>query len=296
MIPDEHELMAKRKSGRWRSGRGRRGSGGAASRKRDVVMHVSVAICIAFVGAAFVGMLTTPHDPLRPYVPMQPPSSEFLLGTDEIGRDILSRIIVGSRYSLLVSGLSVTIAVLLGTAIGLFAGYYRTGEALLMRAMDALWAYPSILLALGLGVALGPSVTTLVLAIGIALTPVYARLVYGQSLSIKQNDYVSAAVALGASGTRVQLCHILPNLVGPVIVQSTLNLGTAILFEASLSFLGMGIQPPTPSWGAMLRSAYVWMELAPWMALAPGLAIYAIVIALNLLGDRLRHRLDPRKR
>lgn len=265
-------------------------------RRRDAVLLASLIICGLFVVLAIFGVSLAPHDPLRPYMAMRPPSPEFLLGTDEIGRDILSRVIIGSRYSLAVAGLSVSLAVLLGTAIGLAAGYYRFAEALAMRTMDALWAYPSILLALGLGVALGPSILTLVLAIGVALTPVYARLVYGQTLSIKQNDYVTAAVALGASAFRVQTRYILPNLIAPVIVQSTLNLGTAILFEASLSFLGMGIQPPAPSWGAMLRSAYVWMELAPWMALAPGVAIYLVVVAFNLMGDRLRHRLDPKNR
>lgn len=258
---------------------------------RGLVVLSVLMLMVACVAA--LAPLVSPYDPLDPILPLQPPSGQFLLGTDEIGRDLMSRLIFGARVSLSVAGLGTLIAAGLGTAIGMFAAYFRSADALLMRVMDALWAYPSLLLALGIGVAIGPGFTTLVVTIAVVNIPVFARLTYGQTLAAKQYDFVTAAVALGASHARV-LWRLLPNVAAPVIVQVSLSFGAAVIFEASLSFLGMGIQPPTPSWGSMLRSGYRWMELAPAMAVAPGLAIYFVVMVTNLLGDRLRSALDPK--
>lgn len=192
--------------------------------------------------------------------------------------------------------IAVAISTLIGSFIGLIAGFIKVLENPLMRLMDAIWTYPSILLGLGIGAAIGGGLFTVILTIGIVYTPIYARLIYGQTLSVKEYDYVTAVVAMGGSQIRILLKHILPNIVAPVIVQFSLNVGTAIVFEAGLSFLGVGIQPPEPSWGIMLRSGYRFMETAPWLAFVPGMAIYIIVATLNILGDQLRVILDPKQK
>lgn len=255
-----------------------------------------LAILALYIATAVFAPWVAPHDPYWPGLPLQPPSTEHPFGTDQIGRDILSRTIFGARVSLLVGIASVGLGSLVGVCLGLIAGYAPRIEPLIMRLMDALWAYPAVLLALGLGVAVGPGFLTVVAAIAIVYTPVFARLAFSQTKSIKEREFVSGAVALGAGAPRVVVRHILPNILAALVVQFTLSVGTAMIFESTLSFLGLGIQPPTPSWGVILRNGYSWMHMAPWIAVAPGIAIFGIVLVLNLLGDRLRIALDPRNR
>jgi peptide/nickel transport system permease protein len=225
------------------------------------------------------------------------PSWAHPAGTDELGRDVFSRVIDGSKVSIRVGITSVAVAVGVGVPIGLFAGYSRGWiEWVLMRAMDGLMAIPAILLALIVAAALGPSLTNLMIAVGIVFTPSFARLVHGQTLSMRERDFVVAALVAGCSTHRIIFRHILPNVMSPVIVQASLVLGWAIIIEASLSFLGLGVQPPTPSWGSMLRSGYSFVELQRWLAFAPGIAITIVVLSLNLFGDELRSWLDPVQR
>jgi peptide/nickel transport system permease protein len=263
-------------------------------RRINFVTALLVLVVGAYVGVAIFAPWVAPYDPFQPIMPLSPPSPEHWLGTDQIGRDVLSRTIFGARASLMVGLASVAIGVLVGTTLGLTAGYVRRLEPLIMRLMDALWAYPAVLLALGLGVAVGPGFLTVVSAIGIVYTPVFARLAFGQTLAVKEREFVVGAEALGARPARVVLRHILPNIQAALVVQFTLSVGTAMIFESTLSFLGLGIQPPTPSWGVILRNGYSWMHIAPWIAIAPGIAIFGIVLSLNLLGDRLRVLLDPK--
>lgn len=257
---------------------------------------ILVLLVLSYVIAAVLAPWVAPHDPYKPITPLSSPSATHLFGTDQIGRDVLSRTIYGARVSLLIGVVSVAIGAAVGTALGLLAGYVPRLEPVVMRVMDALWAYPAVLLALGLGVAVGPGFWTVVAAIGIVYTPVFARLAYGQTLAAKEREYVTGAISLGASSFRVVLRHIFPNIQAALLVQFTLSVGTAMIFESTLSFLGLGIQPPTPSWGVILRNGYSWMHIAPWISVAPGVAIFGIVLALNLLGDRLRVALDPKSR
>ncbi|MBF6595147.1 MAG: ABC transporter permease [Thermaceae bacterium] len=225
----------------------------------------------------------------------QAPSSKHLLGTDELGRDIFSRVLFGARVSLVAGLISVSIALVLGGLIGLVAGFYGGWlDNLLMRLTDAMLAFPFLVLAIALAAVLGPSLQNTLIAIGIVTTPVFARLVRGQALAERPRDYVQAAVALGGGDLRILLRHLLPNITGPLIVQVSLSTAAAVLAEATLSFLGLGIQPPTPSWGSMLNAARGYLAYAPWMAIFPGLAIFLAVLAFNLIGDGLRDALDPR--
>jgi peptide/nickel transport system permease protein len=249
------------------------------------------------LGAVLVAVLArflSPHSPVDIFpMPMSPPSAEFLLGTDYLGRCLLSRIIYGAQVSLGVAVSSVAISLTLGIFLGLLAGYYEgvLGGAIL-RGMDILLSFPLVILALGIIAMLGPSVTNLILTIGVVYTPTFVRLVNGSVLSVKRNEYVTAAKALGSRDARVLSFHILPNIVAPIIVQTSLTFSTAILVESALSFLGMGTQPPTPSWGAMISESRTMMELAPWTVIYPGLALSLTVIGLNLLGDGLRDAFD----
>ena len=225
----------------------------------------------------------------------QAPSAKHWLGTDELGRDIFSRVLFGARVSLVAGLISVSIALVLGGLIGLVAGFYGGWlDNLLMRLTDAMLAFPFLVLAIALAAVLGPSLQNPLLAIGIVTTPVFARLVRGQTLAERPRDYVQAALALGGGDGRILLRHLLPNILGPLIVQVSLSTAAAVLAEATLSFLGLGIQPPTPSWGSMLNAARGYLAYAPWMAIFPGLAIFLAVLAFNLIGDGLRDALDPR--
>ncbi|TYC60714.1 ABC transporter permease [Rhodobacterales bacterium] len=224
----------------------------------------------------------------------KPPSAAHWLGTDEIGRDILSRMIWGAQASLLAGVVSVFIAVLIGVPFGLLSGYFGgwTDQAI-SRVTDALLATPFLILAIALAAFLGPSLTNAMLAIGLSAMPIFVRLTRGQVLAVKTEDYVEGARAVGLTHVAIMARYILPNVFAPVLVQATLTVATAIIAEASLSFLGLGQQPPAPSWGSMLNVAKNFMEQAPWMAWWPGAAIFLVVLGFNLLGDGLRDALDP---
>ncbi len=267
-------------------------------RKRPVGA-LAFGIILLLAISAIASPLLAPYDPLvQDYnVLLKGPSAEHWLGTDQVGRDLLSRIIYGARISFLVGVVAVGIAICVGTPLGLFAGYSRgLGDEVIMRIIDALAAFPNLILALAIVAVLEPSLTNVMVAVGITSTPLYARLMRSQVLSLRERDFVLAATSTGASDLRIMLRHILPNATSPLIVQSTLGLGFAILAEASLGFLGVGVQPPTPTWGSILNQGAPLIERAPWLAIAPGIAIFVLVLAFNLLGDALRDHLDPRTR
>ncbi len=257
----------------------------------------SLAIVLVVVFAAVFAGIIAPYDPnLQDYSAFtKAPSWQHLLGTDDLGRDVLSRIIYGSRVSLEVGIIAVGIALVAGVAIGLVAGYWGGAlDDVLMRVMDAVQAFPGLILALAITAALGPGITKVMIAIGVVGTPVFARLTRAQVLSVRERDYVIASRALGAGPLRTILQHVWPNVTAPLIVQATLLVGGAIISEASLSFLGVGVQPPTASWGSMLQTGYQYMQVAPWLSIFPGLAIFLTVLSFNFLGDALRVALDPR--
>ncbi len=264
--------------------------------------RIGMAGALIVLGTILVALLAPllapyPMDEVHAKWRLYPPNEYFLLGTDEFGRDILSRIIFGSRISLQVGLISVGIALLLGSILGLLAGFYGGRvDNLIMRAMDVLFAFPAILLAIAIMAMLGPGIMNAMIAIGIVYAPSFARLARASVLSLKEKEFIEAARALGVSNLRIILRHITPNMVAPVIVQTTFNLSTAILTEASLSFLGLGTPPPNPSWGSMLSASRRYVELDPWPAIFPGLAIMILVLGFNLLGDGLRDVLDPRLR
>ncbi len=238
-----------------------------------------------------------PYDPLAmlPGQQFLPPGSGHLAGTDLFGRDVACRLLHGGRLTLGIGALAVLIAGLPGTALGLIAGYYgRWADRLITWLVDVMLAFPTILLALTIIAALGPGGPNVVLAVGLAGIPNYTRLVRGQVLSARRQPYVRAALTVGCTDRRILLRHILPNILGPLVVLATLDLGWAILNASALSFLGLGVQPPTPEWGAMLNEGRGYLRNAPWVSAAPGLAITLTVLAVNLLGDSLRDALDPR--
>ena len=222
-------------------------------------------------------------------------SSEHLLGTDQLGRDTLSRLIYGARVALLVSVGSIGLGVLIGVPLGLIAVYFGGWtDDIIMRLMDSLVVFPSLLIAVALAAALGGSITTIIIAIGVANVPWMARVIRSQGLSIREMDFVAAAEAGGMSPARIILRHILPNSLAPVIVQSTLSMGYAVLVEATLGFIGVGVRPPTPTWGNMLYDAFPMLEQQPMLSIFPGLAIFLLVLSFNFVGDALRDVLDPR--
>src|SRR5438034_215987 len=230
-------------------------------------------------------------------VVLRPPSRSFPLGTDELGRDVLSRVIHGARISLRIGIVTIGIALVLGTVIGVLAGFYGgVIDGVLMAVMEVLLAFPQILLAMAILAMLGPSLTNAMIAVGLSAVPVYARTARGTTLSVRAMDYVEAARAIGVGDGRILARHVLPNMISPVVVLATAGVGIAILIAAGLSYLGLGAQPPTPEWGAMLSQARAYLRNAWWMATFPGLAITLVVISLNLCGDWLRDLLDPRLR
>lgn len=227
----------------------------------------------------------------------KPPSWAHWMGTDEIGRDVMSRMIWGAQASLLAGVISVGIAVLAGVPLGIVAGYFGGWtDAVISRCTEALLAAPFLILAIALAAFLGPSLTNAMIAIGISATPIFIRLTRGQVLSVKSEDYVDSARAIGLPTRKILTRYILPNVMPPILVQATLTIATAIIAEASLSFLGLGQQPPSPSWGSMLNTAKNFLSQAPWMALWPGISIFLVVLGFNLLGDGLRDALDPHER
>jgi peptide/nickel transport system permease protein len=256
-----------------------------------------LAVLVAVTLIALMADVVAPYNPnqIQPVGILSAPSLTHPLGTDAIGRDVLSRIVYGARASLLAGVVSVAVALTLGVVVGLVAGYNGGwGDDLLMRMIDALYSFPALLLALAITAILGPGLTNVMLAIGIVFTPSFARLARGQSLSVRERDFVTAARVTGAGPWRIMGAHIWPNVTAPIIVLASLQVAAAIVIEAGLSFLGLGVQPPAPSWGSMLKEGYQYMEQAPWLAFAPGAAIFLTVLAFNLFGDGLRHALDPR--
>jgi ABC-type dipeptide/oligopeptide/nickel transport system permease subunit len=243
--------------------------------------------------------LVAPYDPLEVDLKniREAPSWEHWLGTDTLGRDVLSRIIYGSRSSLLVGIVAVGVAAAIGMTLGLIAGYFGGAtHSVIMRFIDAMMAIPMILLALTIAALLGSGLTNIVIALGIAMIPPYARLMSAQALSIREHDYVAFARAIGASDLRTMVQHVAPNCFPPLIVLMTMMMGGAILAEAGLSFLGVGVRPPTPTWGGMVSEGYRYLLTSPWLSIAPGVAIMFTVFAFNMVGDGLRDALDPRLR
>ncbi|MBY0294788.1 MAG: ABC transporter permease [Methylobacterium sp.] len=260
---------------------------------------IGLAIVVAVVGMAVLADLIAPYDPTATDwgAVRAAPSLAHPFGGDEVGRDVLSRIIYGARASLRAGLVSVGLAVALGLPIGLVAGYAGGWvDAAIMRLTDALLAIPFLILAIALAAFLGPSLTNAMLAIGLSATSIFVRLTRAQVRAVAAEEFVEAARAVGNPPWRIALVHILPNIVPAILVQATLTIAAAIIAEASLSFLGLGQQPPEPSWGAMLNVAKNFMEQAPWMAIWPGVSIFLAVLAFNLLGDGLRDALDPRQR
>jgi peptide/nickel transport system permease protein len=265
-------------------------------RKGAVFALVVIAI---FVSAAVLAPLISPYNPdLQTWTAVrEAPSAFHWFGTDDVGRDVLSRVIFGARASLLAGGISVAIALLVGVPVGLISGYLGGFiDALFSRITDALLACPFLILAIAFAAFLGPSLGNAMIAIGITTTPIFIRLTRGQVMAVKVEDYVEAARAVGNPHWRIALVHILPNILPALLVQATLSIAAAIIAEAALSFLGLGQQPPAPSWGSMLNAAQRFLVNAPWMAIWPGLAIFLTVLSFNLVGDGLRDALDPRSR
>jgi ABC-type dipeptide/oligopeptide/nickel transport system permease subunit len=246
---------------------------------------------------AVLAPLLAPYDPLRQDVNslLAPPGSLHLLGTDNTGRDVLSRVIWGSRVSLVAGLLSVAIAVVAGCAIGLAAGYWGGRlDGVLMRFIDAVLSFPALVLALALAAVLGAGLGGVLIALGVVYTPTFARLMRGQVLTVRTREYVHAARLLGGADSWILRRHILPNTSTPIVVQASLSVGFAILAEASLSFLGLGVQPPDPSWGSMINAGRGYLQQAPWLVFGPGAALFLTVLGLNFLGDGVRDALDPR--
>jgi peptide/nickel transport system permease protein len=257
---------------------------------------LGLAVVSALVLLAVFARQVAPHDPVRQDLPLalQGPSWPFPLGTDEFGRCVLSRILFGARISLVVGIIATAIGAGAGTLLGLAGGYFRGLDGVVMRSMDVLLAFPGILLAIAIMAALGPSLPNVMIAVGIRSIPSFARVTRSMVLSLKELDFVQGAHALGAGHPRVLFCHILPNSVSPLLVFSSMQVATAILLAAILSFLGLGVQPPTPEWGKMVSDGRAYLLEAPHVSLFPGLAIFIAVMGFNCLGDGLRDALDPR--
>ncbi|MGH7159068.1 MAG: ABC transporter permease [Acetobacteraceae bacterium] len=261
--------------------------------------RIGLAIVVVFLFLCAAAPLVAPHDPYAQDLmsALAPPSWAHPLGTDQYGRDVASRVLYGARYALFAIVVGDGLALALGTAMGLSAGYLGGAvDAVIMRLTDVLLAFPYLLLALIIVAALGPSLLHSLIAIGIVYTPQYARLVRGQVLSVRQSDYVRAARALGASSRRIVLRHVAPNSLSPVLIMATLQAGSVVVETAGLSFLGLGAQPPSPDWGALLADGQNYFLTAWWIATFPGLAIFVAVLGFNLLGDALRREFDPRAR
>jgi len=268
-----------------------------ASRLAAVMRWAPAGFLLLVLLAAIFADLLAPYDPNKQDLAnlLSPPSWQHLLGTDTLGRDVLSRMIYGSRISLLVGISSVAVAMIIGVLLGIGSAMVggRTGEAI-MRLADLSLTLPGILIALAVAATVGPSLTNVILIIALLYWAQFARMVRGEALSIRERDYVQAAIAVGCGPMRVLRLHILPNLVNTVIVLATLEVAAAVLLESTLSFLGVGVPPPTPTWGSMVSEGRAYVELGWWVITFPGLAIMLTVLAVNLLGDVLRDRLDPK--
>ena len=277
-------------AGRWRQA--------ARKLKRRPAALSGLAVVVFFVLLALLAPWVSPYDPVATSwsAIRKAPSAAHWFGTDEIGRDVLARVVWGTRASLAAGIVSVSISLAIGVPIGLAAGFIGgLTDGLISRVTDAFLACPFLILAIAMAAFLGPSLTNAMIAIGVSATPIFVRLTRAQVINVTVEDYVEAARARGNPPWRIAIRHVLPNVIPPLIVQTTLAVAAAIIAEASLSFLGLGQQPPAPSWGSMLNTAKNYMDQAPWMAIWPGLAIFVLVLAFNLLGDGLRDALDPRR-
>ena len=266
---------------------------------KDPKSAVGLVILGVFVALAIIGPAIAPYGENEQdrTMSLAPPSATHWLGTDRLGRDVFSRVIYGARISVTIGVIAVGVSLAIGVPFGLVAGY--AGGAIdeaLMRFVDAWVAFPALILLLGVIAIIGPGTQNVMIAIGISSFPIYARLIRGQTLSVKERDFVLAARSLGARSDQIMLRHILPNTVQPIIVQGSLAVGSAVLAEAGLSFLGIGVKPPTATWGVIIQEGFTVIRSNPWISVAPGIAITLFVLAVNLLGDRLRDVLDPRLR
>jgi peptide/nickel transport system permease protein len=258
---------------------------------------VGMIVLVGAVGVAVFAPFVAPYDPLKQDLAnlLAPPSASHVLGTDNVGRDILARVIWGARVSLIAGAGSVAIAALAGCLLGLLAGYWRGPvDDLVMRIMDAVLSFPALVLALALGAVLGAGLGSVLIALGVVYAPTFARLMRGQVLTIRMREYVQAARLLGAPDWRILQRHVLPNAATPIVVQASLSVAFAILAEASLSFLGLGVRPPEPSWGGMINAGRGYLQQAPWIVFGPGAALFVTVLGLNFVGDAVRDALDPR--
>jgi peptide/nickel transport system permease protein len=287
-LPLRQEGLSRRGGWHHRVVRGLRGS-------RAGVIGALVVGLLLLLSA--IGPLIAPYDPLAQDYDalLSPPTLAHPLGTDNLGRDNLSRLLYGAQISLQVGILTVALAALTGVTAGLVAAQFRGAvDQVIMRVVDGIMAFPSLMLALALLTVLGPNLRNVILAIAIGNFPKFARLARAQALAIGASDYILAARVVGASHKRTIAHHVWPNATDPIIVQASLTIGSAIILEAGLSFLGLGVQPPTPTWGWMLKSGYPFIQTAPWVPIVPGMAIFLTVLGFNLLGDALRDALDPR--
>ncbi len=258
---------------------------------------VGLVIFLIVAFAAVAAPLLSPHDPVEQNIlyKLKPPTAEYPLGTDAFGRDILSRLLYGARISLVIGFVSTIVAMLIGSLIGILAGWYGGRfDILVMQTMDMLLAFPSLILGLLIVAMLGPSMTNIILAIALTSVPAFARIARAPTISVKEREYIEACRALGYSDARIMGGHILPNIFPEILVMGSLWLANAIRTEASLAFIGLGVKPPTPTWGGMIREGFENILDSAWLAVAPGLAILVVVFALNLLGDGLRDAIDPK--
>ena len=256
---------------------------------------IGFAVFIGIIVVSALAPWISPYDPNAPntLALIKPPSAAYWMGTDELGRDVFSRIIYGTRISLVVGVIAVMMALALGSVLGLISGYWRgVGDHVIMGVMDSVWAFPTLILALAITAALGPSLINVTIAIGLVFTPGFARLVRSMVLSVREREYVQSARSIGLNDWEIIIKYVWPNITPTMIVQASLNAAQAIIAEASMSFLGLGIQPPAASWGSMLKAGYPYLEMAPWLSIFPGLAILVTVLGLNFLGDGLRDAMD----
>ncbi len=281
--------------------RGRRGAlaGLAAVFNRNKTSWLGLVIFLVICALAILAPVIAPHDPAAQSVlnRMKPPSAQFLLGTDAFGRDVFSRLLYGARISLLVGISSVVVAMTVGGALGILAGY-KGGQIdnVIMRAMDVLLSFPTLIMGLLIVALLGPNLTNMIIAIALTLVPKFARIARAPTVVIKERAYIEAGRALGYSDLRIMAVHILPNVIGEVLVLASLWTANAIQIEAGFSFIGLTVRPPTPTWGGMIRDGFEQIFQAPWLSIYPGLCILLTVFSLNLLGDGIRDAVDPKLR
>lgn len=265
---------------------------------RDPIVMSGAVLLLLIIVACVAAPLLTSYDPVKQSLAdkLKPPGPGHIFGTDEFGRDLFARTLYGGRVSLVIGLVSVGFGLGIGVPLGLLAGFFRKWDMVIMRLMDVLMSFPRLLLAIAIVAALGPSLFNSMLAVGIGTIPIFARLTRSTVLTVRELDYITAAGALGAPTTRILGRHVLPNAIGPVLVYATLNFGQAILIAAILSFLGLGVQPPDPEWGAIVNSGRKYLRVAPHLTTIPGLVIFVTVLCFNVLGDTLRDILDPRFR